>query len=151
MKIVRNICIVENDAHASSNAQNEQFHGSRIVLVEDQPPSLNPTSHISTFIRLILSYSGNGNDSFIDHGNNANVNNGNEANVKTNDAFIHHDSFSCNKFVKRKTKWFQKLLSKRDKFLEWVDFNLGGLIIAMWVDVNVPLSLSWHFSLVCCL
>ena len=128
VQIARNVCIVENDVHDSSNAQNEQSSGSRIVLMEDQPPSLNPTPHISTFIPPIFSY--NGNDSFLDHGNNANVDNGNQANVETNGTFIHHDSSSSDKSVKRKIKWFQKLLSKRDQFLEWVDFNLSGLITA---------------------
>ena len=128
--IAQNVCLAGNGVHDSSNTQNEQVHGNRIVLVEDQPPSLNPTPHISTFIPPILSYNGNGNDAFIDHGNNANIDNGNNANVETNDAFIHHDSSSSDKFVKRKNKWFQKVLSKRDQFLEWVDFNLGGLITA---------------------
>jgi hypothetical protein len=128
VQIARNICIVENNPHDSSNAQDVQFSERKIVSVEDQPPSLNPTPHISTFIPPIFSY--NGNDTFLDHDNNANVDNGNQANVETNGTFIHHDSSSSDKSVKRKTKWFQKLLSKRDQFLEWVDFNLGGLITA---------------------
>ena len=50
VQIARNICIAENNPHDSSNAQDVQFSERKIGLVEDQPPSLNPTPHISTFI-----------------------------------------------------------------------------------------------------
>ena len=93
-----------------------QHSGSRIVLVEDQLLTLNPTPHVSTFIPPILSYNGNGNDAFIDHGTNSNVDNGNNANVDTKDTFTHHESSSSNTFVKRKTKWFQNYLVKEINF-----------------------------------
>ena len=78
--------------HDCSNLQDEEFYGSKIVVVEDQPPSLNPTPQVSTFIHPIPS------------------------NVVNDDNIIAHSDKSIT--TKKTPQWFQKLLTKRKKYLE---------------------------------
>lgn len=79
-QIARDICIAENEVHDCSKVQYDEFSGSKIVVVEDQPPSLNPTPQVSSFIPPISSKASN------------------DDNVDTNDAFIDHDSSSSDDY-----------------------------------------------------
>ena len=47
MKIARDVCFVENEVNDCSNTQDEEFSGRKTVVVEDQPPSLKPTSSLT--------------------------------------------------------------------------------------------------------
>ena len=106
MQIARDVCIVaEKEVHDCSNHQDEEFSGSKIVVVEDSTPSLNLTPQVSTFIPPIAS------------------------NVFNNDNIIAHSDKSIT--TQKTPQWFQKLLTKRDKYLEWVDLNLEKLNTAM--------------------
>ena len=75
--------------------------------MEEQPPSLNPTSQVSYFIPPIS------------------FNSSNDDNVDTNDAFIDHDSSSSDESIttKRRPKWTQGLLNESDDYLT----RFGGL------------------------
>ena len=113
VQIARDVCFAENEVHDCSNTQDEELTGSKIVVVEDQPPSLNPTPslnttpQVTTLIPPIPS------------------NDGNDNNFDTNDAFIDHDSSSSDESIttKRNPKWFQNLLNERDEYIT----RFGGL------------------------
>lgn len=50
VQVARDVCIAKNGVCDYSNVQDAEFSGTKIVLVEDKPPSLNPNSKEYSFI-----------------------------------------------------------------------------------------------------
>ena len=85
VQVARDVCIAENGVHDCSTTHDVEFSGTKIVLVEDQPPSLNPTPPLNPTTQAppIISASTS-----------------NDIQIATNDAFIDNDSSSSDDSIK---------------------------------------------------